>query len=525
MRAAKFDPRRASNSHSSLSNGGEAGSRRPASDDAAGLPNGVRISHGLWQPPPPPHQRPDDKAGLPDGARISHGLRQPLPPQPQRPVVQVQGAPTYQRAPSEPPRWAPNNFYRSTSWPEERRVEAAQPEPARLEPRPRLPRPEPVQPELARREPVQPEIARPQIARPEPAQSEPVLQYRSTALPPQPSGPHPEPRPVPRFTPTEPRAAPPPQFSRQPQSTLRVTAPTLPEAAPQHRPAAPLPAPEPAPRPGSIGPLERAVRHFIRPHSEAARPIATAPQPSPAPPTYVPGRSPEPPPGFAPPPPPPQTEPPPPRFTPPPPPPQTEPPPPRLALVPEPDPVRRFDLLSQPQLPPVSPRIGPAQQPDATPSRFSPLTQAGPVEPVPEPAPRYRPTSPRDATRRLGPPRPDRAPLPAAHFRSGLPPQVNSGLGSVGPTPAPNPSPVANLKAFAVAPASTREAPAASGALASWGGGVTTAAPAAPRRAGPRYGPPAHAGAGIEVRRVQAADLAAIPVLVNADLLPGQPHS
>src|SRR5215471_7178310 len=123
MRAAKFDPRRASNSHSSLSNGGEAGSRRPASDDAAGLPN---------------------------GARISHGLRQPLPPQPQRPVVQVQGAPTYQRAPSEPPRWAPNNFYRSTSWPEERRVEAAQPEPARLEPRPRLPRPEPMQPEIAR---------------------------------------------------------------------------------------------------------------------------------------------------------------------------------------------------------------------------------------------------------------------------------------------------------------------------------------------------------------------------------------
>ena len=45
----------------------------------------------------------------------------------------------------------------------------------------------------------------------------------------------------------------------------------------------------------------------------------------------------------------------------------------------------------------------------------------------------------------------------------------------------------------------------------------------APRRAGPRYGPPADSGVGIEVRRLQPQDLSVVPDLVNADLLPGQP--
>src|SRR5215467_14290209 len=89
MRAAKFDPRRASNSNTSISNGDKAGLQPPANGQP-GLPSGGRISHGVWQ---------------------QH-------PQRQAPIVQVQGAPTYQPGPLEPPRREAPSNYRSTSWPE-----------------------------------------------------------------------------------------------------------------------------------------------------------------------------------------------------------------------------------------------------------------------------------------------------------------------------------------------------------------------------------------------------------------------
>lgn len=73
---------------------------------------------------------------------------------------------------------------------------------------------------------------------------------------------------------------------------------------------------------------------------------------------------------------------------------------------------------------------------------------------------------------------------------------------------------MANTDLFSVAPAALQER----------SGAVVAPAHSAPRRAGPRYGPPAHVGAGIEVRRLRAPDLSAIPDLANNDLLPGQPH-
>ena len=81
-------------------------------------------------------------------------------------------------------------------------------------------------------------------------------------------------------------------------------------------------------------------------------------------------------------------------------------------------------------------------------------------------------------------------------------------------TPPPSLPLMANTSLSPVAPAAIRER----------SGAVVAPAHSGPRRAAPRYGPPAHVGAGIEVRRLRAHDLSAIPELANNDLLPGQPH-
>jgi ribosomal protein S18 acetylase RimI-like enzyme len=99
-------------------------------------------------------------------------------------------------------------------------------------------------------------------------------------------------------------------------------------------------------------------------------------------------------------------------------------------------------------------------------------------------------------------------PLPTALYGPGLPP-----LAAAGP-------PVSVLSATAPPASAPQFAPAASPPMLM---PAAAPAPAPPRRAGPRYGPPAHVSSGIEVRRLRSHDLPAIPHLANADLLPGQP--
>src|SRR5215471_1836786 len=204
MRAAKFDPRRASNSNTSISNGREAGSQPPA-DGQRGLPYEGRITHGVWQ------QHPQRRA----------------------PIVQVQGAPTYQPGPLEPPRREAPANYRSTA---------------------------------------RPAAARPEPARPEPIRPDSVAQYRSTAPQPSQFSP-PAVQPTLRFTPTDHGDAAPRRFTPQPQPAPRVTPPPPPPAPQVQRPAVPAPPPEPAPRGYSGSTLDRAVSHLVRPQAEAATPI------------------------------------------------------------------------------------------------------------------------------------------------------------------------------------------------------------------------------------------------------------
>src|SRR5262249_56967040 len=117
------------------------------------------------------------------------------------------------------------------------------------------------------------------------------------------------------------------------------------------------------------------------------------------------------------------------------------------------------------------------------------------------------PTPSGTASPGLAPPRPDRAPQSSAVHGPVLTPVA-------APRAQPHGTPSVSQ-------------PSAPAVLPIAGPDRLTAAVAAPsaalRRAGPRYGPPADSGVGIEVRRLQPQDLSVVPDLVNADLLPGQP--
>src|SRR5215470_9222435 len=87
MRAAKFESRRANNSNTSMSHGGEAGSQRPVNADQIGLPNGFRLSHGIWASPPLHHpSSPAEPAPWYQPAPGEHQRREPAKHRPTAPV-------------------------------------------------------------------------------------------------------------------------------------------------------------------------------------------------------------------------------------------------------------------------------------------------------------------------------------------------------------------------------------------------------------------------------------------------------
>ena len=485
MRAAKFDPRRTNDSKRSNNSriGGEAEAQESPEGHLRGVPNGVRVSQGAG----PSIQ---NQTAPPAGQRTAR--YQPIPAEPMR----REANPAYRSGvPPEPPR-SDQSLYRN---------QRGAGDPGFLGRRSLVGSPTSDQRGagdpgfLGRRG----SGGSPSSARDGDKPNTVAVQYRSTApLEPAPRFTQAPQPPIGRQTPSSQQELE-PRFPRAPQSEPPPRYSPMPEPDVQRRYS---PAPEPRPRYSQATQLEPAPRYSPAAPSAPVPPYSPAAPPAPVPP-YSPMPQPEAQSRYAPAPP-------------------AEPAP--RSPAQELDRHRTYSPPAQLDLQRQSAAPEPRRnafgvQLEAQPSRY--LMQAPQAEQgqaAGEASARRPQRQPTDATRRLGPPRPDRAgplqqPTPSALFGPGLPPPENATAPSAGAfasatTPYAPPAPAAPSTFMPPPSLSPRVAPAAA-----------PISPGVQRRAGPRYGPPAQSSKSLEIRRLRAHDLPSVPELANADLLPGQP--